>query len=244
VSEQRLRAYERWTAWPLTLSAVLFLVVYAWPVLQPGLDPRWARACALVNLVVWVAFGVDLALRFTLTPRRRHFLRTHVFDVVVLALPLLRPLRVLRVLTVFARMNRVHVTFRGQTAMYVAGTLVLLGFVASIAVLDAERGQAQATIRTFGDALWWTATTITTVGYGDLYPVTTEGRFVGAGLMLGGIALVGVVTATLASWFVEKVGARERAEVRLRREVGDLVAEVRQLRAEVAGRSPATPEET
>jgi voltage-gated potassium channel Kch len=58
--------------------------------------------------------------------------------------------------------------------------------------LDAERADARANIRSFDDALWWSATTITTVGYGDHYPVTAQGRLVAAGLMLGGIALLAI----------------------------------------------------
>jgi voltage-gated potassium channel len=72
-------------------------------------------------------------------------------------------------------------------------------------VLDAERGRPGANITDFGDAIWWAITAMTTVGYGDRFPVTGTGRFVTAGLMVGGIALVGVVTATLASWLVERV---------------------------------------
>jgi voltage-gated potassium channel len=58
--------------------------------------------------------------------------------------------------------------------------------------------------------MWWACTTMTTVGYGDLYPVTTAGRFVGVGLMIGGIALLGTVTATFASWLLDAV--RDEAE--------------------------------
>jgi voltage-gated potassium channel Kch len=67
----------------------------------------------------------------------------------------------------------------------------------------------------FGDAIWWAVTTMTTVGYGDHYPVTAGGRLVAFGLMIGGIALLGTVTATLASWLVETVAAeKEQAEDR------------------------------
>jgi voltage-gated potassium channel len=61
--------------------------------------------------------------------------------------------------------------------------------------------------------MWWALTTITTVGYGDHYPVTTMGRFVAAGLMIGGIAVLGVVTASVASWLVEQVSKDTAAEV-------------------------------
>ena len=72
-------------------------------------------------------------------------------------------------------------------------------FLAALAVLDAERSADNANIVTFGDALWWATTTATTVGYGDLFPVTTEGRWVAVGLMVAGIALIVLVTAGLAA---------------------------------------------
>jgi voltage-gated potassium channel len=70
-----------------------------------------------------------------------------------------------------------------------------------------------ANISDFGEAIWWAVTTMTTVGYGDHYPVTAAGRLVALGLMVGGIALLGTVTATLASWIVETVEAdKEQTE--------------------------------
>jgi voltage-gated potassium channel Kch len=115
---------------------------------------------------------------------------------------------------------------RGRVAIYVAGGASLLAFCAALAVLDVERSSPDANIRDFGDAIWWTVTTMTTVGYGDHYPVTSVGRVVAFGLMLGGIALLGTVTATLASWLVETVAAeKEQAE--------DLHATVQRLEAKV-----------
>jgi voltage-gated potassium channel len=82
---------------------------------------------------------------------------------------------------------------------YVAGSAVLLVFVGSLAVLDVEQNAPDAKILSFGDAAWWAITTITTVGYGDLFPVTPIGRLVAAALMMSGIAVLGVVTASIAS---------------------------------------------
>jgi voltage-gated potassium channel len=76
---------------------------------------------------------------------------------------------------------------------------------ASLAVLNAERHHAGANIANFGDALWWSALTATTVGYGDRFPVTADGRFMAAGLTIGAIALLGTVTASLASWLIKRV---------------------------------------
>ena len=95
---------------------------------------------------------------------------------------------------------------------YLIVSISLLSFIAALGVYEAERDAPEASILTFGDAMWWVLTTITTVGYGDLSPVTTEGRLVAAGLMLAGIAVLGTVTAAIATWFLEQVGARDASE--------------------------------
>jgi voltage-gated potassium channel len=82
-------------------------------------------------------------------------------------------------------------------------------------------------------------TTVTTVGYGDRYPVTTEGRFIAGGLMLAGVALLGIVTASLASWLIDRVReVEEEAQAATRADVAALTAEVRALRAELAEGNP------
>jgi voltage-gated potassium channel len=221
----------------LTAAAVLFLAVYAWPILDPDLPSGLVRACSIVNFVIWIAFGLDYLVRVTLAASKRQFVRDHLLDLAVLVLPLLRPLRAVRVVTALARLNRTSVSLRGRTTAYVVGAVVLLGFVSALAVLDAERHSEDANIVSFGDASWWAATTITTVGYGDQFPTTAEGRFVGVGLMIGGIALAGTVTAALASWFVEQINSAEQAETGTRDEqLATLVAEVRALRAELVHR--------
>jgi voltage-gated potassium channel len=148
----------------------------------------------------------------------------------------LRLLRLLRIVTVFGGLNRrAGASLRGRVAVYVVGATTLLTTIASLAMLDAERTAPEANITTLGDALWWGATTITTVGYGDRYPTTTEGRIVAFGLMLGGIALLGVVTATLASWIIDRVREENEAErAATWRQVEALMAEVRLLRSQSA----------
>jgi len=98
-------------------------------------------------------------------------------------------------------------------------------------VLDAERDAPDASITTFGDALWWTITTISTVGYGDRYPVTVQGRVVAGALMVAGIALLGVVTASIASWFVESVRANDRETERVEAQLAEVLVELKELRA-------------
>lgn len=98
-------------------------------------------------------------------------------------------------------------------------------------MLDAERRSADPTIVTLSDALWWSLTTMTTVGYGDLYPTTLEGRLIAATLMLSGIALLGVVTASIAAWFVERFQQTSAAESRNEADLRLVLAELRKVRA-------------
>jgi voltage-gated potassium channel len=93
----------------------------------------------------------------------------------------------------------------GRATAYVIGLAVVAVGLGSVAMLDVERGDPDANITTFGDALWWATSTVTTVGYGDRFPVTLEGRLIAFALMLVGISLVGVVTASVAAWLVANV---------------------------------------
>jgi len=229
--------YHQLAEWPLTVAAGLFLAAYAWPVLQPTMTAGTRHLCTVATATIWVMFAGDYLLRLALSRRRARYMGTHIVDLFVLVLPLLRPLRVLRVVTALTRLNRsAETSLRRHAMVYVVGGVGLLGFTAAVAVLDVERGQPGANIKTFGDAAWWAITTITTVGYGDRYSITSAGRLTGVGLMLGGIALLGVVTAALAAWFVEHIARDERGEADLREQVAELAAEVRALRTELGRR--------
>lgn len=237
--ESRRERWEGAVDWPLTITAVVFLIAYAAPILRPDLVSPWPTICQLVTWAAWVLFVVDYAARLALSRDRRAFVRGNLLDLAVVALPVLRPLRLLRLVKLLSVLNR-HGggSLRGRVAVYVAGATSLVLFVASLAVLDAERGAAGGTISTFRDAFWWAATTVTTVGYGDRYPVTDQGRFVAGGLMLAGIALLGIVTASFASWLLDKVReVEEQAQTATRADVAALTTEVRALRQELAGRT-------
>ena len=204
--EPRVAAWDRRVDWWLTALALLFLAGYAWSVLDRGLGPAGRDALEAVLTGTWVLFGLDYLVRLWLAERKLRFIGRHLLDLAILLLPMFRQLRVLRLVTVISVLNRqLRDDVRGRVAVYVASTVALVGFVAALAVLDAERDAPGASITTFGDAVWWTLTTISTVGYGDRYPVTLEGRCVAAALMVAGIALLGVVTASIASWFVENL---------------------------------------
>jgi len=235
-SEGRLRRWEELTAYPLTMLSVLFIAVYAWPILDPAMEPHWRDVCEVGDLAIWALFCAEYVVRLSLARDKRGFVRTHWFDLSVLILPVLRPLRALRLLNALRVLSRHAVSWtRGQLAIYVVTTTVLIVLVAGLAALEAERGRPGSTIETYPEALWWAVCTITTIGYGDLYPVTIEGRLVALTLMVGGLGLIGFTTGSLASWIVDRISNAERSSSSATRaDVTLLLDEIRKLRAEVA----------
>jgi voltage-gated potassium channel len=156
-----------------------------------------------VLLVTWAVFAVDYLVRLILATDRWHWFRRHLIDLAVVSLPFLRPLRLLRLLVLFGALQKaIGGAIRGRVIIYTAFSAALLIYVASLAILDEERGQPGTNISTFADAVWWSITTVTTVGYGDLSPVTGRGKIIAVFLMIGGISLVGLISATLASWII------------------------------------------
>ena len=155
---------------------------------------------------------------------------------ILVSVPLLRPLRLLRLIALLRMLNRSAVGgLAGRAVTYVTGFAVLAAALSSLAILDADRRTADSNITTFGDALWWSATTVTTVGYGDRFPVTSEGRLIAVALMIVGISLIGVITASVAAWFVSRVAASETVEVEkdMDESTDTILASLAELKAQV-----------
>jgi voltage-gated potassium channel len=221
---------ERWehrTEWPLAAVAVVFLAIYTEQVLgRPHGHAAWLLW--LVNWVAWGLFVLDYLVRLYLAPNRREWFRHHLLDLLVVALPLMRPLRLLRLVVLVGVLQRaVGTAVRGRILIYTLAGIAMLIYVASLAMYDQERGAPGAKIDSFGEALWWAVCTVTTVGYGDRYPITLIGRVIAVLLMVGGISLIGVVTASLASWIVERVAKTDAASQ------AATVAHIEQLRDEI-----------
>ncbi|MCX2182390.1 potassium channel family protein [Streptomyces sp. SKN60] len=199
---------ERWDRrmeTPLAVASFVYLGAYAVHVLAHDLPEPWRDFCLALTFGSWAVFVVDyvVRLRFSgLAPWR--FVRRHFLDTVVLVLPLLRPLRVVRL---YDRMQRRHdqprLTLYARVMAYAGISTVLIGFAGSLAVYQAEYDAPGATIRTFGDSVWWACATLATVGYGDVTPVTPWGRVVAVGLMACGLALLGAVTGSFSSWLIQ-----------------------------------------
>jgi voltage-gated potassium channel len=237
-TQSNLHRWERYAEWPLAAAALLFLVLFSVQVLArpQGSD---AHVLWLISWIVWGLFIVDYVVRLYLASNRWHWFVQHLLDFAIVALPLVRPLRLLRLLVLIEVLQKaIGNAFRGRIVVYTVSGVLLLIYTSSLAVFDKERFLPGATINSFGKALWWSITTVTTVGYGDVYPVTNTGRVIAVLLMLGGISLVGVVTAALASWIIERVSEEETAvQTATAAHIEDLRGEIRELSEELRGRA-------
>jgi len=196
-------------AWELSFGllaiafvALGFLIDEAPSGSRPGLEAtEWA---------ITAVFGLEFSARLIAAHDRLRYLRGHWIDLVALVPPvraarLLRLLRLLRLVRAFAGIYRasLHVgtlaRHRGFAWLVVAWVAVMV--ICSVALYAAEHGINTAMDSPF-DALWWGIVTLSTVGYGDVYPVTPEGRLAAMVLMVLGIGLFSAITATVTSYLI------------------------------------------
>ena len=191
--------------WSLTLTflAVLFLLVFSVPAFVLDLSNEAQSLIELIQWICWFAFALDLVIGLLTSRSKKEYLLKHPLELISVLLPFLRPLRLMRVIS-FGGLALQKIAMGKQFAITikVALTAIFVSYIAAVQITISERDVEGSNIKTFSDGLWWAVTTVTTVGYGDRFPTTTEGRILAVMLMLVGISLVGVITASVASWFV------------------------------------------
>lgn len=210
-----LERFEQAVELPLFVLAVAMIPLLLAP-LVVDLDGTAEDAVIAADWFVWAAFAVEYVIRLVLTPAKLSFVRREWPDLLIVLLPFLRPLRVVR----SARALRVlrlarlaaflgEATKEGRSLLtrhslqYVMMLTLAVVVGAGTLIVSLEEG-GEGNIQTVGDGLWWAITTVTTVGYGDRFPVTPAGRGLAAALMVAGIAFFGVLTANVAAFFLER----------------------------------------
>ncbi len=219
----------------LSLYIVISLLAQYMFTLSPQMDLMIQR----IDFIVCIIFLGDFFYRFYQAPSKKRFMRWGWIDLVS-SIPLLpatrtgkiiRAFKILRVLRGFKSIRiLIHFLLKNRsknTFVTVAAVSCLLVLAGSMTILKLEDTNPASNIKTPSDALWWAVVTITTVGYGDKYPVSDYGRIIAAVLMTAGVGLFGTFTGFVASMFVEPDIKREQNEIRL------LIAEVRILRNEL-----------
>jgi len=188
----------------LTFLAVAFLIAFSYPAFNVTISDSANHYLIIIQWVCWIAFALDLILGIWKAKDKKAYLKRHPLEVASVLLPFLRPLRLMRVISFGGLvLQKVAIGRQFAITVKVAISAVFISYIAAIQITISERTVEGSNIKTFSDGLWWAVTTVTTVGYGDRYPTTTEGRLLAVLLMITGISLVGVITASVAAWFVK-----------------------------------------
>lgn len=194
-----------------------------------------------MDWTIWAVFAVELSIRVHLTEHRRKYLLVHWFDVLIVVLPFLRPLRVVRSARVL-RLARIGpyavrgaenlrhlLEQRGMQYVLAFFLAAILGAAAMAFLAERDHG---GSIDRYDTALWWAVSMVATVGAADTYPVTAEGRAIAVFLMFVGIAFVTYLTANIAAFLVEYGGhpGRSVTTAELMDKLESLEREVRAMR--------------
>jgi voltage-gated potassium channel len=250
LERERLQLLEQVEDW---LELPVLVLGFAWLVLLV-VELIWGLNPILETLVfaIWAVFVVDFAIRFVLAPNKLRYLRSNWLTALSLALPALRVVRLarlvrilrlaratrgLRLIKVVGSLNRgmraLRTTLRRRGVGYVSLLTLLVTLVGAAGMYALEsRPGAEAGLNTYGEALWWAAMIMTTLG-SEYWPQTAEGRILAFLLAVYAFAIFGYVTATLATFFIGQEAAGEQGEQASADRIEALRAEIHALRADI-----------
>lgn len=240
-----LERLEHWLETPMLVLSFVWLVLFVVEFIY-GLSPLLES----VSTTIWIVFVVDFLFKFGLAPNKFEYLKTNWLTAIALLLPALRVFRVFRVVRILqaARVTRGLRLVRVLTSLnrgmktlgasmgrrglpYVIALTAIVTF-AGAAGMYAFENEAAGGIKSYGYALWWTMMLITSIG-ADYFPQTAEGRVLCLVLALYGFCVFGYITASLASFFVERDAESNDAETVGAKEIAALRAEITALRREI-----------
>ena len=245
-----LRQLDDWLDTPMMVLSALWIVIVLIE-LTTGGNPLLTT----MGTIIWIVFLAEFALRFTLAPKKLPFLKSNWLTAIALLAPALRLFAIFRFLraasalrgfrlvkivgTANRSMNALRRTLERRKFGYVVGlTLLVIGLGAAGMLNFEPAKEVPGGFHSYGDALWWTAMLLTSIG-SQYWPVTTEGRILTVLLSLYGFATFGYITATFASYFVGRDAETKEGPVAGSNELQQLAQEVRALRTELERRSGA-----
>lgn len=230
--EKNLAAWEARTSTPMFVASVLYLLAFAAPIMSTRIQEPYDGYLNIIQMILWGLFAADYCIRLYLAPRRLYFITHNLMNLAIVLLPAWRIVSFLAMIHLttnrqYKRLSELAVKLFGYTAIFI--------IMFALAIYSVESSEPGAMIRDLPTAYWWTFTTLATVGYGDVYPITGIGRVIAVVVMLYGVGMVAVATGALASWIIEKIGGREEQEYpATKADVDDLRQEISELRALLA----------
>ena len=230
--EKNLAAWEERSSTPMFVASVLYLLAFAAPIMSTRIQEPYDGYLNIIQMILWGLFAADYCVRLYLAPRRLYFITHNLMNLAIVLLPAWRIVSFLAMIHLttnrqYKRLSELAVKLFGYTAIFI--------IMFALSIYSVESSEPGAMIRDLPTAYWWMFTTLATVGYGDVYPVTGIGRVIAVIVMLYGGGLVAVATGALASWIIEKFGGREEQEYpATKADVDDLRQEISELRALLA----------
>ena len=230
--EKNLAAWEERSSTPMFVASVLYLLAFAAPIMSTRIQEPYDGYLNIIQMILWGLFAADYCIRLYLAPRRLYFITHNLMNLAIVLLPAWRIVSFLAMIHLttnrqYKRLSELAVKLFGYTAIFI--------IMFALAIYSVESSEPGTMIRDLPTAYWWTFTTLATVGYGDVYPVTGIGRVIAVVVMLYGVGMVAVATGALASWIIEKIGGREEQEYpATKADVDDLRQEISELRALLA----------
>ncbi len=232
--EQRSERITAAFKWPMIVVAALVIPTIA--IENAKLGSGWTTTATILNCLIWTLFVVELVVLAVAAPHRKQWLAKHPLDVAIVlltppfgpaALQSARAFRLLRLI----RLIRVAQLWRSAFSLAGAAWAALIAFLLIEAAgvgLVAVEGTAHHPHLTIVDGFWWAMTTVTTIGYGDIAPITNGGRLIAMGIMIVGLGFVAVVTGAAAQYFINKHDAENDAAT-----TDDVLAALQAVRGEL-----------
>jgi voltage-gated potassium channel len=215
--EHRAQRMQERFEWPVVAAALLTIPILI--IQESDFGEPWEAIAQVLNWLTWTVFFLEAVVMLAVVPDRRRWLRHHLIDVAVVIITppfapqawqngrLFRLIRLLRLVRVAALRRLLSLEGMKYAAAVAVGTVIVGGAVFASVEESNEHG-----VITTWDGIWWAITTVTTVGYGDIYPESTAGRIIAITIMLVGIGFVALLTAFIADRFINVSTAAEAKE--------------------------------
>ena len=240
-----LRELEEWLQFPMILLSIVWLMIVVWELISGSTE-----LLSTLGTVIWIIFIAEFLVRLALAPAKLPFLKSNVLTIFALAVPALRifrafaflraaralrGLRLVRIVGAANRsMNALKSTLERRGFGYVGGLTLLVLALGAAGMLNFENAaEVRGGFTSYWDALWWTAMLLTSIG-SQYWPVTTEGQVLTVLLSIYGLAVLGYITATVASFFIGRDAEEKSGPLASAKEMDVLLKEMRELRAQLA----------
>jgi voltage-gated potassium channel len=185
----------------LLVLSLVFLLTYAMPIMFPGMHETGKLAMTILFFGAWALFVIDYFIELSRAENKKKFFKQHLFALVLICVPMLYPLRLFLAFTAFTALNKVFAkNMRNKVLLYTIVISLLVIFIGSLMVTSVERAAGNAAFDYYGNGLWFTVEAMSTVGFGDMVPISWLGKIITALLMLSGVVLFGVVAGFIASF--------------------------------------------